>query len=185
MLNRRTREIDAAMRLMLLRHAKAEKAAPGMRDHERRLDARGRRQSRQMADYLVRHALRPDRVIVSTARRTRETWEQMAPAFDAPPPIDYDDRLYESSPNNILSVIKHADRTTHALMVIGHNPGLHDLARLLLASRGQPAHQLDQGLPTAGLVVIDFPDNDWRKLKAGSGQLARFVTPRLLEAARE
>jgi phosphohistidine phosphatase len=173
------------MRLMLLRHGKAEKGAPGMRDRDRRLEARGRGESRQMADYLVQHALRPDRVIVSSAQRTRETWEHMAPAFAAAPPVDYDDRLYESSPQNILGVVKEADRSAAALLVIGHNPGLHDVARLLLAPRGQEAHLLHAGLPTAGLVVIDFADDDWRRLKAGSGHLARFVTPRLLQAAKD
>jgi phosphohistidine phosphatase len=173
------------MRLMLLRHGKAEKGTPGTRDRDRRLDARGRDQSRQMADYLVQHALRPDRVIVSSAQRTRETWEHMAPAFAAAPPVDYDDRLYESSPKNILDVVKEADRSAAALLVIGHNPGLLDVARLLLAPRGQEAHQLHAGLPTAGLVVIDFADDGWHRLKAGSGHLARFVTPRLLQAAKD
>jgi phosphohistidine phosphatase len=156
-----------------------------MRDRDRRLEARGRGESRQMADYLVQHALRPDRVIVSSAQRTRETWEHMAPAFAAAPPVDYDDRLYESSPKNILEVVKEADRSANALLVIGHNPGLHDVARLLLAPRAQDAHQLHAGLPTAGLVVIDFAGDDWRLLKAGSGHLARFVTPRLLQAAKD
>jgi phosphohistidine phosphatase len=173
------------MRLMLLRHAKAEKAAPGMRDRERRLEARGRNQSKQMAEYLVRHALRPDRAIVSSAQRTRETWEHIAPAFSPAPPVDYDDRLYESSPQSILGVIKEADRSASTLLVIGHNPGLHTVARLLLAPRGHQSRQLDEGLPTAGLVVIDFAGADWRKLATGSGHLERFVTPRLLEAAKD
>ncbi len=83
MLNCRTPEKSMLlpMRLMLLRHAKSEKAEPGMRDHERTLNARGRSETPMIGAYMARHGLIPDRVIVSTARRTRETWERLAPAF--------------------------------------------------------------------------------------------------------
>jgi phosphohistidine phosphatase len=186
MLDCRAEEIDAAdMRLMLLRHAKSEKAASGMRDRDRRLNARGRNDAARIAAHMVRHALLPDRVMVSSAQRTRETWERMASAFSPAPPTDYEDRLYESGTEAILAVIKAADRSASALLVIGHNPGLHDTARLLLAHRGDAAQQLDDGLPTAGLVVIDFADNDWRKLAARSGRLEEFVTPRLLNPAED
>jgi phosphohistidine phosphatase len=170
---------------MLLRHAKSEKAESGMRDRDRRLNGRGRDDAALIARYMARHALEPDRVLVSSAQRTRETWERMAPAFSARPRVGYEDRLYESSTDTILAVIKAADPPTSALLVIGHNPGLYDTARLLLAHRGGEAHQLDDGLPTAGLVVIDFAGDDWRKLTARSGRLERFVTPRLLKPAKD
>ena len=65
--------------------------------------------------------------------------------------------------------------------MIGHNPGLHDLARLLIASGDVEAREkLNEGLPTTGLAVIDFAGRDWRKLHAHGGRLERFVTPRLL-----
>jgi phosphohistidine phosphatase len=181
MLDWRAGEIDAAhMRLMLLRHAKAEKAESGMRDRDRRLNARGREDAAQIAAHMVAHALRPDRVLVSSAQRTRETWERMVSAFAATPPVGFEDRLYESGTETILTAIKATDRSASPLLVIGHNPGLYDTARLLLAPRGGDAHALDDGLPTAGLVVIDFAEDDWRKLAARSGRLKAFVTPRLL-----
>ena len=173
------------MRLMLLRHAKSEKAESGMRDRDRRLNGRGRNDAAQIAAHMVRHALLPDRVAVSSAQRTRETWERMAPAFSTTLPVGYEDRLYESGTDSILTVIKGTDRSASVLLVIGHNPGLYDTARLLLAQRGGAAHQLDDGLPTAGLVVIDFAHDDWRKLAARSGRLAGFVTPRLLKPAKD
>jgi phosphohistidine phosphatase len=108
----------------------------------------------------------------------------MAPAFSARLPVGYEDRLYESSTETILAVIKDADPPASSLLVIGHNPGFYDTARLLLTHRGGEAHQLDDGLPTAGLVVIDFAGDDWRKLAARSGRLERFVTPRLLKSAK-
>jgi len=173
------------MRLMLLRHAKAEKAESGMRDRDRRLNARGREDAARIAAHMARHALLPDRVIVSSAQRTRETWEHMAGAFSTGLPVGYEDRLYDAGTDTILAVIKATDRSTSALMVIAHNPGLYDTARLLLGHRGGDAHQLDDGLPTSGLLVIDFAEDDWRKLAARSGRLKGFVTPGLLKAAKD
>jgi phosphohistidine phosphatase len=175
----------ADMRLMLLRHAKAEKAESGMRDRDRRLNARGREDAARIAAHMVRHALLPDRVLISSARRTRETWECMAPAFSADVPVDYQDRLYESGTETILTAIKAADPAASVLLVIGHNPGLYDTARLLLAHRGGEAHALDDGLPTSGLIVIDFADDGWRQLAARSGRLEAFVTPRLVKPGKD
>ncbi|HWF94330.1 MAG TPA: histidine phosphatase family protein [Xanthobacteraceae bacterium] len=175
----------ADMRLMLLRHAKTEKAESGMRDRERRLNARGRDDAAEIAAHMVRHALLPDRVLVSSAQRTRETWERMAAAFSAAVPVDYQDRLYESGTETILTAIKATDASTATLLLIGHNPGLYDTARLLLAHRGGEAHALDDGLPTSGLVVIDFADDGWRKLAGRSGRLQAFVTPRLIKPGKD
>jgi phosphohistidine phosphatase len=182
MLDPRTEEIDADMRLMLLRHAKAEKAESGMADRDRRLNARGRNDAARIAAYLVQNALLPDRVMVSSAQRTRETWECIGPALSTAPTVAYESSLYESGTKPILTAIKAADRSASALMVIGHNPGLYDTVRLLLADEIQV---LDEGLPTAGLVVIEFAGNDWRKLAARSGRLKAFVTPRLLASEKD
>jgi phosphohistidine phosphatase len=172
------------MRLMLLRHAKSEKAEPGQRDHERGLAARGRTDTPKIGAYMARHALIPDRVIVSSARRTRETWELLAPAFAKPPPVSFDERIYESNAEKILAVVRETGRTVGTLLIIGHNPGLHDTARLLIASGDVEARErLNEGLPTAGLAAIDFAGKDWRKLHPHGGRLDRFVTPRSLAAA--
>jgi phosphohistidine phosphatase len=172
------------MRLMLFRHAKSEKGDPGVQDHERALNPRGRADAPKMGAYMARHALIPDRVIVSTARRTRETWERLATAWPAPPPVVYEARLYESGAEVILSVIKATGREVRALLVIGHNPGLHDLARLLIAAGDVEARErLNENVPTSGLVVIDFAGKDWRQLHAHGGRLERFVTPRSLATA--
>jgi phosphohistidine phosphatase len=184
MLDCATGEIDAAaMRLMLLRHAKSEKAEPGMRDRDRELNARGRKDAPKIGAYMAHHGLLPDRVLVSSARRTRETWERMAKAF-SDLAVDYDDRLYESGTNAILTVIKETARSARTLLVVGHNPGLYDTARLLIAAGDvETRERLNEGLPTAGLAVIDFVVDDWHKLHARGGRLERFVSPRSLEAA--
>jgi phosphohistidine phosphatase len=172
------------MRLMLLRHAKSEKAEPGMRDRERSLNARGRSDAPMIGAYLARHALAPDLVLVSTAQRTRETWERLASVLPVMPPVTYEDRLYNAGADAILTVAKETKPVVRALLMIGHNPGLHDAARSLIASGDVEARErLNEGLPTSGLVVIDFPGKDWRKLHAPGGRLDRFITPRSLASA--
>jgi phosphohistidine phosphatase len=178
-------EIDAAaMRLLVLRHAKSEKAEPGMPDRERGLNARGQTDAATMGAYIARHGLAPDLAMVSTARRTRETWERVAAALPMPPAPIYEQRLYNARCDAILTVIRQIKGIAGTLLVIGHNPGLHDLARTLIASGDvEWRERLNEGLPTAGLVVIDFAAENWRKLHAHAGRLDRFVTPRSLAAA--
>src|SRR6266700_3041741 len=105
-------------------------------------------------------------------------------AFPASP-VEYEDRLYESGTEAILGVIREIGRSASPLLVIGHNPGLHDTARQLIAPGTREAHRLDEGLPTCGLVVIDFARKDWQKLASRSGRLDRFVTPRQIKTARD
>ena len=85
------------MRLMLLRHAKAEKAEPGERDHERALNDRGHKDAARIGAYLAKHALVPDAVLVSTARRTRETWDGVAQALSGKPAVRFEERLYNGT----------------------------------------------------------------------------------------
>jgi phosphohistidine phosphatase len=178
-------EIDAAtMRLLVLRHAKSEKAEAGMSDRERRLNARGQRDATTMGAYIARHGLAPDLAVVSTAQRTRETWERIAAALSMPPAPIYEEGLYNARSDALLAVIRQIDGIAPTLLVIGHNPGLHDLARTLIASGDvEWRERLNEGLPTAGLVVVDFAAGNWRKLHAHAGRLERFVTPRSLASA--
>jgi phosphohistidine phosphatase len=175
-----------AMRLILLRHAKAEKAKPGMSDRDRALNARGRSDAARMGAYLSQHGLAPDRSIVSPARRTRETWEAAAAAFSPSPPVTYDERLYNAYADAILGAIKDAGRSGRTLLLIGHNPGVHESAcRLIGAGDIDARERLNEGLPTAALVVVDFAGENWQSLHVHSGRLERFVTPRLLRVATD
>ena len=171
------------MRLMLLRHAKSEKSEPGMSDRDRTLNARGRSDAPKLGAYMAHHALRPDRAIVSDSRRTRETWERMSKAWTVPPPASYEDALYNAGPDASLELLREDAGAAKALLVVGHNPGLHELGKLLIASGDVDARErLNEGLPTSGLLVIDFVGSDWTKLHPHSGRLERFITPRLLRA---
>ena len=134
--------------------------------------------------YMAGHGLVPDRVVLSPAARTQETWKYAAAAFHPAPAAMSAERVYDATPHTILAVIKDTPGSVHTLLVIGHNPGMHDLALMLIASGDIDARELlREKLPTSGLVIIDFAFDNWSKLHPQSGRLERFVNPKWLEAA--
>jgi phosphohistidine phosphatase len=169
-------------RLLLLRHAKAERSLPGEPDAGRDLIERGRTDAAKIGAYMARHGLTPDRVLVSPALRAQETWKHAAPAWPKPVATTKAERLYDAPRQTIFTVIKDAPAAAHNLLVVGHNPGLHELALFLIASGDiELREHLREKLPTSGLVVIDFPVDTWPSLHPHSGRLERFVSPRSLE----
>jgi phosphohistidine phosphatase len=173
-------------RLLLLRHAKAERSPPGGGDHERVLAPRGRADTKTLGAYLARHAFIPDRALVSTAARTRETWTLLAAAMGKTPPASFDERVYDSSPETILGAIKEAGPDTGTLLVIGHNPGLQELAAMLVASGDVEARErLGREFPTSALVVISFAVESWNGVHPRGGRLQHFLTPEWLAAATD
>lgn len=172
-------------RLMLLRHAKTERAEAGERDRERKLTKRGRADAPIVGTYLSHHKMVPDLVLVSPATRTQETWAFILPAFAKSPRAREEERIYNASAHGLFNLVAET-KAVPSLLVIGHNPGLHELALQLIASGDVEAREcLAENLPTSGLVVIDFSINDWSRLHPRSGRLEHFVTPRLLAAATE
>jgi phosphohistidine phosphatase len=171
-------------RLLLLRHAKAERSEPGTKDFARVLIDRGRKDAAKIGAYMAAHALIPDRVVLSPAARTQETWKYAAAAFQPAPAAMSVERAYDATPHTIFAVIKDTPAAVHTLMMVGHNPGLHELALMLIAAGDIDARErLREKLPTSGLVIIDFAFDNWGKLHPQSGRLERFVSPKTLEAA--
>jgi phosphohistidine phosphatase len=172
-------------RLMLLRHAKTERAEPGKRDRDRKLMKRGRADAPVIGAYMAHHGLVPDLALVSPATRAQETWALVAGAFAQAPRMVTDDRIYNANAEKLIGIIGET-RKAHALVVVGHNPSLHDLAMQLIASRDVEARErINKKLPTSGLVVIDLPIDDWALVHPHAGRLERFVTPRLIAGATE
>jgi phosphohistidine phosphatase len=172
-------------RLMLLRHAKTERAGAGQRDRDRELTQRGRADAPLIGAYMAKHRLVPDLVLVSPATRALETWTLLAASFAKPPASVSDERLYNAGPEKLLAIIREP-RPARTLLVVGHNPSLHDLAVALIASGDVAARErVTEKLPTSGLVVLDLAFDDWSRLHPQSGRLERFVSPRLIGAATE
>jgi phosphohistidine phosphatase len=172
-------------RLMLLRHAKTERAQPGERDRERKLTKRGRNDAPLIGAYMARHGLVPDLALVSPATRAQETWGLLANSFDKAPKAVSEERIYNADPQKLMDVLAETEGAK-SLVLVGHNPGLHDLAVQLIASGDVEARErITEGLPTSALVVIDLAFDDWSRLHPYSGRLERFVSPRLIAAETE
>ena len=155
-----------------------------MEDRARVLVERGRKDAAKIGAYMAGHALIPDRVVISPAARTQETWKFAATAFRPAPAAMTAEQLYDATPHAIFAVIKQTPASAHTLLVVGHNPGLHEVALMLIASGDiDTRERLREKLPTAGLVIIDFAFDAWSKLHPQSGRLERFVSPKSLEAA--
>jgi phosphohistidine phosphatase len=170
-------------RLILLRHAKSDRP-PGAPDMTRPLNERGTAAARLMGAYMAHHGLVPDRVLCSPAKRTRDTLAAVASQWPAAAKVIFEERLYVAPPQAILSVISAQAAEARNLMVIGHNPGLHEAAELLIAA-GDVAlrERLREKFPTAALAVIDFVTDAWSDIHDHSGRLDRYVTPRSIAAA--
>jgi phosphohistidine phosphatase len=171
-------------RLLLFRHAKAERSEPGMRDQSRVLIDRGRKDAAAIGAYMASHGLVPDRVVVSPAARSQETWQYASNAFDHTLSSNLAEQLYDATAHTILEVIKATPAVAHTLLVIGHNPGLQELAVMLVASGDiETRERLGEKFPTSGLAIIDFPIDDWSKLHPQAGRLERFVSPKSIATA--
>jgi phosphohistidine phosphatase len=167
------------MRLLLLRHGKS--AWPdGLDDLERPLAQRGREAAQRMGVYLAEEGLAPDLALVSPARRTEETWRLAAPAL-AGVPARSEPRIYEAPPERLLTVVRNVEPSVGTLLLVGHNPGLEELLRLLLPAEERYAHaRLKAKFPTASLAAVNLAAPSWGAVARGSGSLERFVTPRSL-----
>lgn len=168
--------------LWLLRHAKSAPAEGGQSDFTRRLAPRGRKACRIMAGHMVQAGIQPDIVLCSTAARTRETWDLISRDLPQVPPVRLDDALYLAPAPALLRFLQKAGGRAGSLMLVGHNPGLEDLAAALAGSaRGDALIRLNQKFPTAGLAELQFTLPDWTGIGAGAGRLVSFETPARLE----
>ena len=167
-------------RILLLRHAKS--AWPeGVKDHDRPLGDRGRHDAPRMGAYIAAADLEPDFALVSSARRTQETWALVAPAFARSCASRTVASIYEAEPAAILKAIQEAPTEGGTLLVIGHNPGFEDVAALLAPQgEAEALARMKTKYPTAGLAVIAFDIEAWEDVAPGAGRLERFVTPKTL-----
>ena len=163
-------------RLILLRHAKSDRP-PGSSDRERPLNPRGRRVAPAVGAYLASEGLVPDLALISPATRTQETWALVAEHVAAPTETVPD--IYEALPEEVLAAIRRAPDTAGTLIVVGHNPGIGELAAALVGEGPRKLRsRLALEFPTAALAVIDFEGDSWAGVGPGTGRLERFVRPR-------
>jgi len=161
-------------RLILTRHAKSAWDNPLLADHERPLNARGQRAAHELGDWLASRGYEPEEVLCSTALRTRQTWLGITAAVqEVLPIVRYEPELYQASAEVLLSFLKAA--TAPSVMILAHNPGIAELARMLPAR--PPVNPAFARYPTAATLVLDFQIESWADLRLAEGSTLDFFLP--------
>jgi len=160
------------LRLILMRHAKSSWDHPGLSDHDRPLNGRGKRAARAIGDWLRKCDYIPDQTLSSTAQRTRETNALLGLDTVA----QFTPRLYHAEPQTMLDVLKGA--AGQSVLMIGHNPGIAWLAEGLVSS--PPAHPRFHDYPTGATLVAEFSGDTWNAISPGTATVLDFITPREL-----
>jgi phosphohistidine phosphatase len=164
--------------LYLLRHAKSSWDDPALPDRKRPLAPRGRRDAKRIAKHLLRLGIDPELVLCSAAERTRETLALVRPALPRSA-VSLEDDLYGASSGRLLERLRIVPEDVGSVMLIGHNPGLEDLA-VGLAAAGPELERLKAKFPTAALATLTLERTTWSELKEGDGELVAYVVPKEL-----
>lgn len=163
--------------LVVMRHARAVGTGPS--DLERELAVSGLADAARAGEWLAEFGFTPDQALVSTARRTRETWEQARAAAGWALEADFDSSLYSAGPESALDVVRMLPATVQDVLLIGHNPTASQLAQLLSDGVGDPAllTAMTQGFPPAAMTVLEF-HGGWRGLEFGTAKVTGFHVAR-------
>lgn len=167
--------------LWLLRHAKAAVKGPDG-DHGRPLTGRGRRQSkgveRYVVDALAAGAPAPGAVLCSSAVRARQTADAVMPAFGEGVELVVESSLYGADPDDIVTRLRLVPADVEAVMVVGHNPTLHELALQLVGPHDSDGRaRLECGFPTGALALIALEATTWAQVAPGTGRLEDLFVP--------
>ena len=165
--------------LLLLRHAKSSWDDPQLSDHARPINLRGRQAAAAMAAEIKRLGLLPDTVLVSSARRTLQTLAALDP-WDTPPRIEPMDALYLASKADLMEVLRKVSPGSRAVLLVGHNPGLHELALMLARNNAAAADQQWQRLAAAypsGALAEFAVATALGRVGRGQRALTRFPAP--------
>jgi phosphohistidine phosphatase len=172
-------------RLLLLRHAKAIPGTTKSGDHGRPLNERGKIDAPRMGIAMQHKRYLPDHVLCSTAKRTLQTWEHVAPELDEKPEVTFSDELYLAPWKVIVNLVRAQPEAANVVLVIGHNPGLEECARALARKpktddERMRLETLNEKFPTCALAVLDFDAETWSEIESAAGVLTDFVRPRSL-----
>ena len=165
--------------LWLLRHAKASAGGAGLSDRDRPLSPRGRDAAERIGRHLAEREVRPELVLCSSALRTRETIELVEKGLGAGLAVEFEDELYLASERDLRKRVEQV-ADVGSVMLVGHNPGLGELA-LQLATRGHSdaLAELRRKFPTGALAELRVHSQRWSHFARGC-ELVSFVTPKQL-----
>lgn len=166
------------LKLYLLRHAEAE-ASASEGDQKRRLTKKGERDALQFGDYCLKAGFFPREALVSTALRARETFEALIRHFPQKPRVMFEPALYNAAADTLYSLIQTTDANIMSLLIVGHNPGIAELALFLAddyASDRASLENMRRHFPPPALAVIAFDCTSWAEITPGRGDLQCFLT---------
>lgn len=167
-------------RLWLLRHAKSSWDDPDLPDRLRPLAPRGVRAAAAVERHLRATAVAPDLVLCSPARRAVQTWEGVASGVPPGTPVTIDEAIYGADSDELLARLREVPTRIGSVLLIGHNPGVQDLAvDLVGAADAGLRERLWAKFPTGALATLEV-QGDWRGLAWGAATLLAFVVPREL-----
>lgn len=156
--------------LFVLRHAKSSWQNPDSSDFDRELNEQGLRAAPAMGEAIYKNQFEPSMILSSPARRARQTAVLIKETALLESEIRYDERIYEASPLRLLQILSQQDAALDSIMIVGHNPGLEGLIKILTGEL--------QPMPTAALAVIDLETNNWSEITAESGKLRIVIRPK-------
>ncbi|HRQ88052.1 MAG TPA: histidine phosphatase family protein [Bacteroidia bacterium] len=164
--------------LFLIRHGKSDWDHPGLSDHDRTLNDRGRRDAPRIAAALAQRGVAPDAVLTSTAVRAATTAAAVATGLGLPPDrVEPLPELYLAPPATILRVVQGMDEAAGTAMVFGHNPGMHEAVNGFDRAMGVDA------FPTLAVARLEFAVDYWGEIEWGTGTLVELILPRELAEA--
>lgn len=167
-------------RLGLLRHAKSSWDDSGLTDFDRPLTARGEKAARRMGMELRRREIAFDQVLASPARRVVDTIARFETGYGNLPPIRFERRVYAADNPTLVDIVRGADDDAGRLLLIGHNPGLAELAALL-ADKNEPLYgPLSAHFPTAAFALLELPATRWADVAPGMATILEYLKPREL-----
>lgn len=170
--------------LALLRHAKSSWDHPALGDFDRPLNRRGIGAAELIGAEMRRRELAFDLVLASPAKRVVETLEHLERGYGESLRPRFDRRIYEAPAARLLEMVQAVDESVERVLLVGHNPGLGELA-VLLAESGEPLRDsIARGYPTAALAKLVLPVESWAEVRPGAARIAEFVKPRELLAQK-
>jgi phosphohistidine phosphatase len=169
-------------RLFLIRHAKTEPHI-GRDDYQRRLTDRGRADAQRVAAALAARKMLPEVLVHSGAARAKESAEIFAAEWKRKVQLREEPALYDANVASLLALTRALSNDHAHVGLVGHNPGLGELATTLTGSGADPEmRRLAAKYPTGAVAALDFSVRRWEDIERNSGMLALYLTPGELEA---
>ncbi len=156
--------------LYIFRHAKSSWDNPNLADFERPLNERGKKTMPLMGKVMIKSNFQPELILSSPAVRAKETADLLKISANLDVEVRLDERIYEASPQSLIEVVSGLNESAKSAMLVGHNPGLEGLIKLLTGEI--------QAMPTAGLAVIDFDTENWQEVTSETGRLRTVIRPK-------